>query len=156
MLSANNAGALRNSDDVGKAFVGDSAEDRCWLMGAQPDADTVPLKLQIDGEEFVVPVFVATCPARVEPVNGVPQNGKVRVTTDKAWPRREGGLVRSAADGGAGQALVAHEGLSVSCVQAGARLAVPSVGTTVPDELVHRASASPAQRTRASSDRARS
>ena len=36
------------------------------------------------------PVFVPTCPCRVEPVSGVPQGPtKVRVTTEKPWPKRE-------------------------------------------------------------------
>ena len=85
VLSANHAGALRNADEVGKTFADDSAASRGWLMGSV--AEDTPLVVEIDGEEFTVPVFVATCPARVEPVNGVEQNGKVRVTTDKAWPR---------------------------------------------------------------------
>ena len=33
--------------------------------------------------------FVATCPARIEPFNGVQQNNKVRTTTDKPWPKLE-------------------------------------------------------------------
>ena len=45
-----------------------------------------PLVLNIDGERVSVSGFVATCPARIEPVNGVQQNSKVRTTTDKSWP----------------------------------------------------------------------
>ena len=89
VLSANHAGALRNSESIAKTFAEDSAPDRGWLMGCMRDDTEKPLVLRIDGEDFTVPVFVATCPARVEPVNGVEQNGKVRVTTDKAWPRPE-------------------------------------------------------------------
>ena len=33
--------------------------------------------------------FVASCPAFVEPWNGVQQNGKVRTTTEKSWPKLE-------------------------------------------------------------------
>lgn len=33
--------------------------------------------------------FVASCPVRVEPCSGVQQNGKVRTTTEKSWPKLE-------------------------------------------------------------------
>ena len=33
--------------------------------------------------------FVASCPARVEPCNGVQKGSKVRTTTDKSWPKLE-------------------------------------------------------------------
>ena len=79
VLSANHAGALRNSESIAKTFAEDSAPDRGWLMGCIRDDTEKPLVLRIDGEDFTVPVFVATCPARVEPVNGVEQNGKVLV-----------------------------------------------------------------------------
>ena len=87
VLSANHAGALRHAEPVSKTFDDDSAPERGWLMAASAEGE--PLTLTLEGVETVIPVFVATCPARVEPVNGVQQNGKVRVTTDKAWPRPE-------------------------------------------------------------------
>ena len=32
---------------------------------------------------------MATCPARIEPCNGVQENSKVRTTTDKSWQKLE-------------------------------------------------------------------
>ena len=46
-------------------------------------------RLELDGEKVTISGFVATCPARVEPCNGVQQNDKVRTTTDKSWPKLE-------------------------------------------------------------------
>ena len=87
VLSANHSGALRFHDAVGKQFADDSAEELGWL---QPviSAET-PLVLQLGDEKVKISGFVATCPARIEPCNGVQQNGKVRTTTDKSWPKLE-------------------------------------------------------------------
>jgi hypothetical protein len=43
--------------------------------------------VELDGERVSISGFVATCPARIESVNGVQQNSKVRTTTDKSWPK---------------------------------------------------------------------
>ena len=48
-----------------------------------------PLILELDGARVALAGFVATCPARIEPCNGVQQNSKVRTTTDKSWPKLE-------------------------------------------------------------------
>ena len=48
-----------------------------------------PLVLQLGDETVRISGFVATCPARIEPCNGVQQNNKVRTTTDKSWPKLE-------------------------------------------------------------------
>ena len=87
VLSANHSGALRFHDAVGKQFADDSSEELGWL---QPviSAET-PLILQLGDEKVKISGFVATCPARIEPCNGVQQNGKVRTTTDKSWPKLE-------------------------------------------------------------------
>ena len=53
-----------------------------WL---QPVVDAErPLVMELDGERVALTGFVATCPARIEPCNGVQQNNKVRTTTDKS------------------------------------------------------------------------
>ena len=51
--------------------------------------DKTPLVLQLGDERVELSGFVASCPARVEPCNGVQQNSKVRTTTDKSWPKLE-------------------------------------------------------------------
>ena len=85
VLSANHSGALRFHEAVGKQFVDDSADDVGWL---QPVVDANgPLRLNLNGETVEITGFVATCPARIEPCNGVQQNSKVRTTTDKSWPK---------------------------------------------------------------------
>ena len=85
VLSANHSGALRFHEAVGKQFVDDSADDVGWL---QPVAGgNGPLRLDLNGETVEITGFVATCPARIEPCNGVQQNSKVRTTTDK-WISR--------------------------------------------------------------------
>ena len=87
VLSANHSGALRFHEAVGKQFADDSADDVGWLQPVV-SADA-PLRLQLDGETVAITGFVATCPARIEPCNGVQQNNKVRTTTDKSWPKLE-------------------------------------------------------------------
>ena len=87
VLSANHSGALRFHDAVGKQFADDSAEEVGWLQPVV-SAET-PLVLQLGDERVKISGFVATCPARIEPCNGVQQNGKVRTTTDKSWPKLE-------------------------------------------------------------------
>ena len=87
VLSANHSGALRFHEAVAKQFTDDSAPDVGWL---QPVVDAErPLILELDGERVALTGFVATCPARIEPCNGVQQNNKVRTTTDKSWPKLE-------------------------------------------------------------------
>ena len=87
VLSANHSGALRFHEAVGKQFADDAAEESGWLQRVvDPER---PLVLELEGERFEVTAFVASCPARVEPVNGVQQNNKVRTTTDKSWPKLE-------------------------------------------------------------------
>ena len=87
VLSANHSGALRFHEAVAKQFTDDSAPDVGWL---QPVVDAErPLILELDGERVSLTGFVATCPARIEPCNGVQQNNKVRTTTDKSWPKLE-------------------------------------------------------------------
>ena len=87
VLSANHSGALRFHEAVAKQFEDDSAPDRGWLQTVADE--TRPLELDLDGERVTITGFVATCPARVEPCNGVQQNDKVRTTTDKSWPKLE-------------------------------------------------------------------
>ena len=88
VLSANHSGAMRHHEKVGEQFDHDVHEDRQWLMAVKPGARK--LMVSIRGKLRECPVFVPTCPCRVEPVNGVPQGPtKVRVTTDKSWPKRE-------------------------------------------------------------------
>ena len=87
VLSANHSGALRFHEAVGKQFADDSADDVGWLQPVV-SADA-PLRLQLNGETVAITGFVATCPARIEPCNGVQQNNKVRTTTDKSWPKLE-------------------------------------------------------------------
>ena len=48
-----------------------------------------PLFLQLGEETVRISGFMATCPARIGPCNGVQQNNKVRTTTDKSWPKLE-------------------------------------------------------------------
>ena len=87
VLSANHSGALRFHEAVAKQFTDDSAPDVGWL---QPVVEAErPLILELDGERVTLTGFVATCPARIEPCNGVQQNNKVRTTTDKSWPKLE-------------------------------------------------------------------
>ena len=87
VLSANHSGALRSHDAVGKQFADDSAEDIGWLQSVV-SAES-PLVLQLGDGTVRISGFVATCPARIEPCNGVQQNNKVRTTTDKSWPKLE-------------------------------------------------------------------
>jgi hypothetical protein len=88
VLSANHSGAMRYHEKVGEQFDHDVHDDRRWLMAVKPVEK--PLMVTIRGRLRECPVFVPTCPCRVEPVNGVPQGPtKVRVTTDKSWPKRE-------------------------------------------------------------------
>ena len=87
VLSANHSGALRFHEAVGKQFADDSADDVGWLQPVV-SADA-PLRLHLNGETVAITGFVATCPARIEPCNGVQQNSKVRTTTDKSWPKLE-------------------------------------------------------------------
>ena len=88
VLSANHSGAMRYHEKVGEQFDHDAHDDRRWLMAVKPVEK--PLMVTIRGRLRECPVFVPTCPCRVEPVNGVPQGPtKVRVTTDKSWPKRE-------------------------------------------------------------------
>ena len=87
VLSANHSGALKFHEAVAKQFADDSAPDLGWL---QPVVDCErPLQLTLGDVAVTVSGFVATCPARIEPVNGVQQNAKVRTTTDKSWPKLE-------------------------------------------------------------------
>ena len=80
VLSANRSGALRFHEAAGKQFADDSADDVGWL---QPVVDANgPLRLNSNGAAVEITGFVATCPARIEPCNGVQQNSKVRTTTD--------------------------------------------------------------------------
>ena len=67
LLSVNHLGALRHHEALAKAFSEESAEDVGWLKG--------PFD------------FLPCFPCRVEPCNGVAQGSKVRVTTDKSWPK---------------------------------------------------------------------
>ena len=87
VLSANHSGALRFHDAVGKQFADHSAEDVGWLQTVM-SAETL-MVLQLGEETVRISGFMATCPARIEPCDGVQQNSKVRTTTDKSWPKLE-------------------------------------------------------------------
>ena len=69
VLSANHSGALRFHEAVGRQLVDDSADDVGW---SQPVIDANgPLHLNLNGETVEITGFVDTCPARIEPCNGV-------------------------------------------------------------------------------------
>ena len=70
VISPNHAGTLEHWCEVNAAFEAEVAEDVGWLLG--------PLSF--------LPVF----PCRVEPCGAVQQGDKVRITTDKSWPRNAG------------------------------------------------------------------
>ena len=75
VLSANHSGALRFHEAVAQQFTDDSAPGVGWL---QPVVDAErPLVVELDGKRVALTGFVATCPARIEPCNGVQQNNKV-------------------------------------------------------------------------------
>ena len=87
VLSANHSGALRFHEALDEQFKHDSAPEFGWLQPVV--CDETPLVLQLGGERVTLSGFVASCPARVEPCNGVQQGSKVRTTTDKSWPKLE-------------------------------------------------------------------
>ena len=88
VLSASHSGAMRYHEEAGEQFDHGAHEDRQWLMAVKPVEKQLVVAIRGRLREF--PVFVPVCPCRVEPVNGVPQGPtKVRVTTDKSWPKRE-------------------------------------------------------------------
>ena len=82
VLSANHSGALRFHEVLDEQFKHDSAPEFGWLQPVV--CDETPLVLQLGGERVTLNGFVASCPARVEPCNGVQQGSKVRTTTDKS------------------------------------------------------------------------
>ena len=67
VLSVNHLGALKHWEALEKSFKEESDESVGWLLG--------PLD------------FLPCFPCRVEPCNGVQQGTKVRVTTNKSWPK---------------------------------------------------------------------
>ena len=67
ILSVNHKGALQCWESVEAAFVAESKDDSAWLRG--------PFQ------------FLPCFPCRVEPCGAVQQGAKVRITTDKSWPR---------------------------------------------------------------------
>ena len=71
-----------------------------------------PLVLKLDGERVTLTGFVVTCPARIEPCNGVQQNSKVRTTTDKSWPKL--GVLSDGSDELAVNPLIALDELAKS------------------------------------------
>ena len=87
ILSANHSGALRFHEALDKQFQDDSAPERGWLQPVV--CNETPLVLQLGSERVTLSGFVASCPARVDPCNGVQQGSKVRTTTDKSWPKLE-------------------------------------------------------------------
>ena len=87
VLSANHSGALRFHEALDEQFEHDSSPEFGWLQPVV--CDKTPLVLQLGDERVELNGFVASCPARVEPCNGVQQNNKVRTTTDKSWPKLE-------------------------------------------------------------------
>ena len=84
VLSANHSEALRFHEALDEQFQHDSAPEFGWLQPVV--CDETPLLLQLGSERVKLSGFVASCPARVEPCNGVQQGSKVRTTTDKSWP----------------------------------------------------------------------
>ena len=87
VLPAYHSGVLRFYEAVAAQIEGDSAPELGWL---QPVVDaSKPLELDLDGERVAISGFVASCPGRVGPRNGVQQNDKIRTTTDKSWPKLE-------------------------------------------------------------------
>ena len=79
LLSVNHRGALKFWQALEKSFVEESAVEVGWLLG--------PLD------------FIPCFPCRIEPCNGVDQGTKVRVTTDKSWPKPGMTPVSSVNDG---------------------------------------------------------
>ena len=79
LLSVNHGGALKHWQALEKAFNDESNPEVGWLLG--------PLD------------FLPCFPTRVEPCNGVAQGSKVRVTTDKSWPKPGMTAVKSVNDG---------------------------------------------------------
>ena len=69
VLSANHSGALRFHEALGEQFQHDSPPEFGWLQRVV--CDDTPLMLQLGSERVKLSGFVATCPARVEPCNGV-------------------------------------------------------------------------------------
>ena len=67
VLSCNHKGSLRFWQEVNATFEKESSVEVGWLHG--------PLE------------FLPCFPCRVEPCNAVAQNSKVRITTDKSWPK---------------------------------------------------------------------
>ena len=87
VLSVNHSGALRFHEELDEQFTHHSAPEFGWLQPVV--CDKTPLVLQLGGERVKLTGFVASCPAQVEPCNGVQQGSKVRTTTDKSWPKLE-------------------------------------------------------------------
>ena len=80
VLSVNHKGALQNWQAVEAAFTSEAGEDAdAWLKG--------PLS------------FIPCFPCRMEPCGAVQQGAKVRVTTDKSWPKEPVGDVASVNSG---------------------------------------------------------
>ena len=67
LLSVNHRGAIKYWQALEKSFAEESDPEVGWLLG--------PLD------------FIPCFPCRLEPCNGVDQGNKVRVTTDKSWPK---------------------------------------------------------------------
>ena len=110
VLSANHSGALRFYEAAEKQFTDDSAPGVGWL---QPVVDAErPLVLELGGERVALAGFVATCPARFEPCNGIQQNKKVRTTTDESWPKLE--VLPAGSDELAANPLIALHELATS------------------------------------------
>ena len=144
VLSANHAGAIKFHEAIAKQFAGDSSPELGWL---QPVVDAGrPLQLELDGEKVTISGFVATCPARVEPCNGVQQNDKVRTTTDKSWPKLE--VLDAGSDELAVNPMIALDELAKSefpkTTQFAAATAVLMQAESAPEEGISRGNAAAA------------